>query len=45
MPEKQFQESSENLRMYAIMKLEYEAPIYYGLGFGDNLKRHIKSVV
>ena len=28
-----------------IMKLEYEAPIYDGFGFGANFKRHIKSVV
>ena len=31
--------------MYAIMKLEYEAPIYDDFGFGANCKRYIKSVV
>ena len=31
--------------MYAIIKLEYEAPIYYGFRFGANFKSHIKSVV
>ena len=28
--------------MYAIMKSEYEAPIYDVFGFGANFKRHIK---
>ena len=45
MPEKHFQESMEHLGMYAIMKLEYEAPIYDGFGFGANFKRQIKSVI
>ena len=31
--------------MYAFVKLEYEALIYDGFGFGANFKRHIKSVV
>ena len=34
MPKKHFLESGENLRMYAIMKLEHEAPIYEYFGFG-----------
>ena len=31
--------------MYAIIKLEYEAPIYDGFGFEANFKKHVKSVV
>ena len=31
--------------MYAIMKLEHEAPIYDDFDFGANFKRHIKSIV
>ena len=31
--------------MYAIMKLEYEAPTYDGFGFGANFKRYTTSVV
>ena len=31
--------------MYAIMKLEHEAPIYDNFGFGPSFKSHIKSVV
>ena len=34
MPEKHFLESKENLQKYAIMKLEYKAPIYDYFGFG-----------
>ena len=37
-------ESRENV--YAIMKLEYEAPIYDGFGFVEaTFKRHIKTLV
>ena len=42
---KHFYESRENVRMYAIMKFKYEAPIYDVFGCGANFKRHIKSVV
>ena len=31
--------------MYAIMKLEYEAPIYDDFHFGANFKRHIKMQI
>ena len=31
--------------MYVIMKLEYESPVYDGLGFGAKFKRRIKSAV
>ena len=31
--------------MYDLIKLEYEASIYDGFGFGTNFKRFIKSVV
>ena len=31
--------------MQAIMKLEYEAPICDGFGFGTNFKKQTKSVV
>ena len=31
--------------MYAIMKLEYEAPIYDGFAFEANFKRYVKNVV
>ena len=31
--------------MYAIMKLQFEDPIYDGFGFEVNFRRHIKSEV
>ena len=45
MPEKYFWESRVNLRMYAIMKLQYEDLICDNFGFGVNFKKYIKSVV
>ena len=31
--------------MYAIMKLEYEGPLYDNVGFGASFKRHMETVV
>ena len=44
MPEKHFSENRENLRMYVIMKLEYEASMSFmmALALGLTLKGTLK---